>query len=124
MSSPRSVALVQRGKGPLINLHESSVEGEPATVGDANLRGDDSVGVQLRVEHPARVLAEHRHGETLGVDVVDGSVDRGAGGRVTLDELQDRSHGRVVGREGPPPTCSSPSAHKVETDFGGENVRS
>lgn len=43
--------------------------------------------------HPARVLPEDRHGYTVGVDVMDRPVDRGAGRRVALDELQDRADG-------------------------------
>ena len=92
-------SVVERRQGALVALDEAGVEGEPTTVGRLHTVGDHEVGVELRVERPAGVLAEHRRDDPLGVDDGDLAADPVAGVGVTFDPSGERSDRGVVGVE-------------------------
>ena len=83
-------AVVERGQGALVALQGLGVEGEPAAVGGEDPVRDHDMGVQLRVELSAHVLAKrHRH-DPLRVDRVDLPMHAVAGVGVVLDPVDHR----------------------------------
>jgi hypothetical protein len=64
----------------LLAHQEPGVERQPPPSRVLHLRRDHRVAVQLGIDRPGRVLAEHRHGQALGVDLMD-TVGAPAGDR-------------------------------------------
>ncbi len=81
----------------LVPLDGPGVECEPPSVGRPDPVDDDRVGVQLRIEGPARVLAKDGGGDPGGVERVDLAVDSVPAVGVPVDPVDDRRHGRIVG---------------------------
>ncbi len=60
--------VIQTRQGPLIHLQRPGIQGQPASVRSLDPVGDHRMGVELRVETPARVLTEHPGHDAFGVD--------------------------------------------------------
>ena len=97
--------VVDPADGALLVLEKARVEGEPAATAVLHLGPDEGVRVQLGIDAAAGVLAEQRHGQALGVDLVH-AVGADAGDRaVALEPAERRGDRGVVGGEhlGPHP---------------------
>jgi hypothetical protein len=88
---------VDPADGALLALQEPSVERQPLAGGVLDLGGHDGVGVQLGIGAAAGVLAEQRHGEALGVDLIDAVLAPPGHRPVLLEPVEGGHHGGVVG---------------------------
>ena len=83
------------------------------------------MGVQIRIAGPAVAVGERRRDQTADVDLPD-PLRAGPGEqRMLLDEPQRIADGGLMGAfDRPPPRVGSATAHRVDTDFTGEKVKS
>lgn len=97
--------VVDPADGALLLLEEASVEREPAAGRVLDLGADHGVGVQLRIDGAGGVLAEHRHGQALGVDLEDAVLPPPGDRPMDLEPVERRQHGGVMSGEhlGPHP---------------------
>ena len=88
--------MIEGGECLLVVLDQPGVECQPATVGRLDPVGDHEVGVDLRVERSAGVLAERCRHDPLGVDDRHFPTDPVPGVRVPFDPAGERHDCSVV----------------------------
>ena len=101
-----------------------SVDGQPASVEGLHLVRDCDVGVQIRVASPAVPVGKRGRNQAADVDLPDPLRPSPGEQGVLLNEGQRVRDRSLVGASITAATAGSATAHKVETDFTGENVRS
>ena len=88
--------VIESGECLLVVLDQPGVECQPATVGRLDPVGDHEMGVDLRVERSAGVLAERSRHDPLGVDHRHFPTDPVPGVRVPFDPAGERSDCSIV----------------------------
>jgi hypothetical protein len=84
------VGVIQRGKGPLVDLDRPSIQGQPATIRSLHPVGDHSMSVKLRIQPSRGVLTEHTDEQPVGVDTDDMTLTTEPGVSMLLHPAQHR----------------------------------
>ena len=117
--------VVQRRQDRLVGHQRAGVQRQPTPIRRRHLRGDHRVGVELGVQLPGHVLAEHTYRDPLRVDRHHLPLAPGTGSARGAPRSRARRPPRRRARRGPPPrVAGSATAARTDTLFGAENVTS
>src|SRR5829696_4294937 len=121
--------LLQRGVVSLRRRHvgleqHTPIDGQPPAVEGLDLVGYRDVGVQIRVTGPAVPVGERGSNETSDVDLPDALWPDSGEQSMLLNELSASCTATSWAFSITAANAGSATAHKLDTDFTGENVRS
>ena len=89
-------SVIQRAQAALVELQRTRIKRQPAAIGRYHTVRDHSVGVQLRIQRPRRVLTEHTYRDAVRVDHHDLAIDPKPGVRVAFHPADHGVNGGVV----------------------------